>query len=86
MKMIKSFLTKDEFSTKKDLFQNAKWGSYLILPLHDNPKGKLKMSRQEAIDIILKKQDESGKNVFAYENIDASDLSDILTSRCKNMK
>ena len=82
--MIKSFLTKDEFSTKKDLFQNAKWGSYLILPLHDNPKGKLKMSRQEAIDIILKKQDESGKNVFAYENIDASDLSDILTSRCKN--
>lgn len=53
--MIKSFLTKDEFSTKKDLFQNAKWGSYLILPLHDNPKGKLKMSRQEAIDIILKK-------------------------------
>ena len=46
--MIKSFLTKDEFSTKKDLFQNAKWGSYLILPLHDNPKGKLKMSQVKA--------------------------------------
>lgn len=57
----KIFFDKDDFPQRKIYFKMQKWGSYLILPLHDNPKGKLKMSRQEAIDIILKKQDESGR-------------------------
>lgn len=72
-----------EFIEKQEVFQKAKWGSYVILPLHNNPNGKSNMARSEAIR-LLKKQSEVGNQVFTIEIIDTSDLSDLMTSRCKN--
>lgn len=73
-----------EFEQKKALFEDAKWGSYIILPLHEKSDGSSKKSRQETIGELLKKQgNKSGENLFFEEKIDTSDLSDILAGRCE---
>lgn len=73
-----------EFEQKKKLFEEAKWGSYIILPLRVKNDGKSDKSRQEIIESTLNKQlNDGAENSFFAEEIDTSDLSDILTGRCE---
>lgn len=52
--------------------------------MHDCSDGKLKTDRKKAIADLKEKKDSLGNPVFEREEIDTSDLSDILTSRCRN--